>query len=412
MKRLVLVSFVLVAIACGGGEEGERNATATTEKLAPYVQSLHPGSPAAGAVIVDRTAEYNLVNSAIAAIDGSADVAWWTPSGEPQQSLTLRLPGDVRIDAVKLVRHDVKQTASAVMVETSGDGRAWAEMGSVQLAEGEPVTSVVAGGKVARLLRVTLMEGHEHGITALPELVVEGVLVRSGGSVDWDGTWRVNQRALTLRSQGGVVEGEVPFLRTTMHLFGRPRGGFLPFAWTQGNVVGYGALSLSSHGEMNGLWYWEFPYTWRLAETWFGRRESETADVQFDRRALALDFLREGHPSPFMEIGFDGSELDGTASTASGIALLRDVVESNPGARFRISVWDTVGAGLAAERIQAVRAALNQSGPLPQNVVFAVKAGNLLDQPPRNPITRALFDRVDLEAAPPEGGSTSPIVLR
>ena len=410
MRRIALLALTAWVMACTADDVEKRS---TETELEPYAQPMHIGSLAAGAVVVDRSGEYNLINSALASFDGSAEVAWWSPATDPKQWLILRLPSEARVERVNLVRQEVDETATSVMIESSVDGTAWTELGILRPAAGELVSTLPTQGAVARLLRVTMLAGPEGKlIAAIPEISVDGELAREPESVEWDGLWRVNQRLLSLRSREGIVYGEVPFRLTTMKIVGRAVGGFLPFAWSKGNVVGYGALSLSSAGEMNGLWYWEFPFTWRLAETWFGTREAGGGDVVLDRRRFAIDFLKEGHPSPFYELAFDGNTRVESPAADEALEIIRDIVVRNPDWRFRVSVWDVTGAGPAAARLAAIESALRSAGPLPSNVVFDVKAGNLLDQPPRNPITRAIFDRVDLEAAPADGGGTEPIVLR
>lgn len=408
MRTLGFVGAALMLTACGRADAPQQPAAENQ----PYEQQTHLASPASGAVIIARSGEYNLVNSSLMAVDGSLDVGWWSPADELRQWLILRLPARAALARIRIPAHEEKRTADRVLVEASSDEQTWTELAVMEPrgASGELIAD--AGGTEATHLRITMSKDTDR-VSMLHEIVIEGEELTPRGAVDWDGRWQLNNRTADLHSSGSMVFGVIPFQRSTMRLVGRPRGGFMPFAWSKGNVVGYGALAISPEGFANGLWYWEDPYTWRMAETWFGARSGPAQQpVKVDRRTFALDFLREGLPSPFFELAFDGDAPVSSEDAEAALGIIRSIARSNPGREFRLSVWNLENDQQARARIAALQRALMREGERLPNLSFTVKAGNLLDQPPRGPLVRAIYERVDLEVRPPGSGDAASIVLR
>lgn len=408
MKRIALIGLLVAVTACNGRVES----VADQPESDLYGQELHLASLANGAVVIDRSGEIGLRHSAVMPLDGSVYTGWFSSPSAPEQWMIVRLPATSRVDGVRVITHHAHPIAPRVRVEGSLSGNVWRELAEVEVDPGNRETAVSVDPVDVGLLRVTMI-GSGKEPSGLTDLVVTGTETGPRNRVTWAGSWRLNQRDGELVESGAMVHGTVPFLRAPMRLIGRPRNGFLPFAWSMGYATGYGFVSASAEGELSGYWAWDEHFDWQIAESWFGRRSGNGgAMAAIDRRAFALDFLRRGRGAPFFELVEANGQFARGPEAQKAIEVIREIVESNPELRFRLTAFDVEGVPSAETLVRESLQALRRSGGDLPNLELAVTAGNMLEQPPSHAQSRALYQRMDLEIGSSAAGNTPPIVLR
>lgn len=404
-----LACALVVALALAGCEKSAPQLDGVGPPI--YFQELHLGSMANGAVVTERSGEFSLRYSAVFAVDGFADTSWWSPRGEQEQWMVLRLPAQSRVDRITLLQPNGRVGAKSVEIEAQSAEGEWLDIGSVDMTLDPGDRMLMPQQLETSMLRFTMRGSGMHPVSALTEIVIDGVETGKRQPVEWAGEWALNQRTVTFAARGAMIVGSVPLRRTAMRLTGRPRNGFVPFAWSMGNATGYGAMSASATGELSGWWSWDEPRPWDFGESWFGRRRGSGGTVTFDRRRFALDFLDRRKPSPFFELVTPDGHLDRSAEAAEAVGVIRRIVTANRDQQFRLIVWDLDEGAAARKRAQELDEWLNDGAELP-NLEIGVAAGNMLELPPRNALSRAMYQRVDLVVTSPAAENAPPTVLR
>ncbi|HEY6139795.1 MAG TPA: discoidin domain-containing protein [Thermoanaerobaculia bacterium] len=395
MKR-ALAAAVLVLFACRGQEP-------------PPPPPVAPPSDAAersgladltrGAVVVWRSGEALLENSAIAAIDGERSSYWGNMPNDYPQALVVALGAPARIERVGIRSLSTAYfVPKAIAFETSMDGAAFQPLAMLHPQVTLEAQWIDVRPANAAFVRVTLVAPTaDRGEVCVTSLLVQGREIGPAQPGPIAGTWRVNGRDTEFFSE---ARGAMQYARSTLFLEGGGNGRFYRYEWIRGPEYGYAAFTVSPDGKhLNGIQWHEEVRQWFFGDAWFGGRgEAHVAGPAAD---VAHEFLRRtGHHSLYnLRFAADGA-LDAAAS-AEGLKWLVKELRRQP--HPRLVAHEFREKTPEANRARAQRAldslvkALQNAGGEPRRVTLVAAGSDNPRQIPASEAARELYSTIDLE---------------
>lgn len=363
-------------------------------------------SLARGAGIVSRTAELDLTNSALRAIDGDWKTEWVTPPGDPQQEIVFSFAAPARIEKVGVLTTSKKPIAAgSVRFEFSVDGKQFSRPMELRVrASDEEQRFAVRPPVDARFLRFSLLDGGRNVVVR--EVLAEGTQAEAAMVPSIDGCWRINDQPSAFRSSGSEVAGHVGGIDETT-LEGGFDGGIYRFAWIRGAEFGLAAMTVAADGShlASLVWHEEAIQAPQFfADDWFGERcaspgaaEPRLAPSVFREYLSRFGFF----PLYGLRFASDGT-LDESASAATLDRVVR-LLAANPQLKARL-VAHELRRGSAAENLavsrrksDTLKAALLRIGIDSARVAFVTAGEANPHREASNDVTRAMYSSVDLE---------------
>jgi hypothetical protein len=165
-----------------------------------------------GASVVSRTAELNLENSAVHAIDGLSYTLWTSSPDGPRQALTFSLGAPSRIERLGVTTNAKDQSPAQLRFEASSDARTWREVATMEPLDRKTKLIDVTPFE-ARYLRVTTIEPSEY-YSSFFSVHAIGRETAPPERRSFDGCWRINTHRAKLVQRGaritGVIDGAKP----------------------------------------------------------------------------------------------------------------------------------------------------------------------------------------------------------
>jgi hypothetical protein len=204
-----------------------------------------------------------------------------------------------------------------------------------------------------------------------------------------------------------------------MEIIGSIELGLLRFVWSRGPQVGYGVVSVAPEGERSsGIFWFHAPIVPFRGDPWFGEKmEGEPESFTIDRRRFVKAMLDDVRRFPMYELRFDRNHqlvADGAAEDL--FPLIHSIVTANRDHRFRLAAitHSVPDAGenrkIARARIDSLQSAWRSIiGDIPRNLSFDARGAVAPRDPARNPLARAINDRVDFEIDLPYVDPANPL---
>jgi hypothetical protein len=412
-SRAALLLLVLATAACQRAPEppppppAPPAKTATEDETVPVAAAVEDIDGdnllniAYGAAVVSRTAELNLENSAVQAIDGLSFSLWTSSPGGPQQTLVFSLGGPSRIERLGVTTSAKNQSPAHVRFEASSDAHKWREIVTMEPAD-RKTELVDVPPFDARYLRVTTIEPSEYYASFFSVHAIG----RETGPAErrsFDGCWSINTHRTTLVQHGARITGVINGPKPTF-IDGGVDGRVAKLLWMRGPMWGYAAATLTPDGRgLSAIQFHEEPHLNRNGEGWIGHRCNDT----FAMSALpspADYFRRIGHWT-MSGLVFDADEhlLDEPSKATLDDAA--KLIAAMPSQRFRIvarefrnnDAKDNLRRTTA--RIEAVRNALRTRGVDLARIELVASGSETIGVEMPSAVQRLLFSRIDLEPA-------------
>jgi len=220
-----------------------------------------------GAVVVSRTGEATLKNSALRTIDGDRDQSsyWSSPPNDSQQTFVFAIPSRSRLTQVGA--EIGANSACKLRFEASLDGQHFADLATIQLAQKPGPQLFGVPPAEAGYLRVSLDAGlppielrslHARGTPLEP--VKPGLIA---------GCWTAEARSGGFAQHGAHAAGQMDGAL----LDGGSDGRFYRFVLLKGPEYGLAAISVTPDGQhMSGIRWHEEAIDLFVAESWIGTR--------------------------------------------------------------------------------------------------------------------------------------------
>jgi hypothetical protein len=394
MKR-ALAAAALLLFACRGQEPPP----APPAPPSDAVERTSLTDITRGAVVVWRSGEALLENSAIAAIDGERGSFWASVPNDYPQSLVVALAAPARIERVGIRSLDRAQyIPKEARFETSMDGVAFRPLATLHANVTPEPQWVDVRPADAAFLRVTVTEpiaaGGEVCVTAL---LVQGRELAPPRPGSIAGAWRVNGRDTEFSSES---RGAMQYAHSTLFLEGGSNGRIYRYEWIRGPEYGYAAFTVSPDGKhLNGIQWHEEVRQWFFGDAWFGERAE--AHVAAPAADVAHEFLRRtGHHSLYnLRFGADGT-LDAAAS-ADGLKWLAEELRRQPHPRLVAHEFrdKTPEANRARSQraLDSLAKALQNAGIELRRVTLVAAGSDNARQIPGSEAARELYSTIDLE---------------
>lgn len=337
-----------------------------------------------GAVVVSRTAELDLENSAAHAIDGIGETMWATPVGRAEQALVFSLGAPSRIDRLGITTNLAKAEVAPLRFSASDDGRTWREVFTLPPEEEKGPRIVPVPPFDARYLRVeTAAPGMSY--TKILSLHAYGRETAAPQPQSFTGCWTINGSPAVLWQKGARVIGVIGTREPTT-VDGSIEGRYARVMWTRGPTWGYALIALSADGEaLTAVTFHTNPRVENVGRAWFGRR------------CAAPPRLEPAKPYDFVAIAGHWSVEN---AAAADVAKL---IASVPGRKLRIVGYEYREATPEANRrrldarLAALRAELQKQGAALDRVELVVATEPLewTVTELRSEIQRTLWSRMD-----------------
>lgn len=409
MKRALAVALVLLAaLSC----ERKSNAVtpAAVSQAAAAKSPSAPNDPnenanllnfAHGASVVSRTAESNLLSSALMAIDGNLATAWGVPHGDFPQSAVFALAARSRIERVgvsaqKTPGFDLRK----ISFESSLDGVTFQPLGTFAIERKDPAQLFPVTPADATFIRATLLEGGAD--TRVNAIFALGREIEAPRLASLDGCWTVNGLDAQFTQRGAHAYGRVAIEKMTTSVEGGSDGRFFRFAWLRGAGFGYAAVSVAPDGKtFSGSEWNEEIIPLFYSGTWFGERRACTP-ASLPSGEVTRGLLQRFGRAPLYGLRFDanGNLLD--ADSVDTLATLRSfLLGTKLQARLVAHEFrqgsEQRNRAFANAELASIERSLTANG-VPAGRLSFVAAGS--DAPREIPVTeamRALYSSVDLE---------------
>ena len=304
-----------------------------------------------GASVVSRTAEMNLENSAVHAIDGDAVTYWKSPPGGASQTFVFSLPARSRIDQLGVIVTDQpSDVPQKIRFEASDDGIAWREVTTMDTKlTSEPQRVQVAPFEAA-YLRIQTIESADwysfiRSFLATGREIAPPVAPRIGEC------WTINSLPARFVQRGssvsGVIAGDPPLL-----LSGASDGRIVRLMWRRGMMWGRAIFTTDpQRTAITGLRWHEDVRSQNVNDGWFGVPTTTCNDIAVDETTIAAAILERAR-----KWSMYGDDALDTAA-----ALLARA----PAQRFLVVAHDQA-------RLDATRKALQSRGADLSRVEFSV----------------------------------------
>jgi hypothetical protein len=409
--RAAVLLVLFCAAACGPQEREEQlrpapppqGSAAPAEVQARYVD-LDVGNlldVSRGASILSRTAELNLEQSAIHAIDGMATTRWVSPPGDANQTLVAALGAPGRIDRLGIATtRFAAQIPAAVRFEASMDGASWREAFVFRPAakEGRQVQDVPPFD--ARYLRVSTVEPKDEESTLL-SVIALGSETEAPAVPSFDGCWTINGAQSRLAQEGrrirGVIGGEQPTA-----IDGAVDGRVARVMWVRGPMWGYAAMTLAPEAKaLSAVTFHQEILIGNAGGAWFG--EPCNSPLQLNAAGPLTFLARSGRWSMF-GLAFDAAgRLDESASAATIDAALAAIASAPREQRFRIvsreyrEATPEANRERSATRLASLQKTFERRGVGADRVEFTAAGSESSSIEGNFAVMRLLASRIDLE---------------
>ena len=400
MRRAL--AFLLVAFACA-------KQPAAPAKQNPNIRNLIVPPPtdkaertsiasvANGAVVIARTGELFLDNSALRLVDGDPLSAWMPPPHDLPQTITIQLAARTRIEKIG-IRTDEELPAKTVVVETSTDGAAF-----------KPLLTMTANKSIdekwfdvtpteAPIVRMTAVDRpNPNRDIRIHSFLVSGKETEPPHPGDIAGCWTLNGATASFSRAGAHVNGTLATKQAPIEFDGGFDGRIYRFNWIRGNDFGYALMSVAADGrKLNGIEWHEEAIPLFFGESWFGDRASCSAASE--SKDLRERYLRRASRYSLFGLRFrDDGTLDHDAS-AETLAWLARFCRENPvqliGYEFRRANANE-NREFAKRELDSLIAELRSAGAT--NVTYVVKGSDSPRQVPESDAARAIYSTVDVE---------------
>lgn len=401
----VLIVAFTVLLRCGGTEARPKPALPPQKP-----ELLHARGPddseertnllnfAHGAVVVSRTGEVSLQNSAQCAIDGDPATAWLSPPDEPDQSLLFALPARTRLRSVGVrIGSEAYVHPKTVELAVSPDGKTFTNIASFatppsgnQISDVTPVES--------RYVRFNTRGGNGQFVRAI-SVVARGELLEPVRPGSLEGCWSINGLDASFTQRGasvtGTMAGESP-----MAMDGGSDGRFYRLLWIRGPEYGIAALAVTADGQhLSGMSWHEEAYNPFLAMTWFGEKRPCAQTPRTDVDVLATSMQRYGRYALYGLQFDDSGHLIDPASEPT-IERLAAYLRSTPHVRIvamELGQPDKArNQAVSQTKVDSVRAALLRKGIQTSGVPFVAAGSDNPHRPADTDAARSIYGAVEL----------------
>jgi outer membrane protein OmpA-like peptidoglycan-associated protein len=404
-RSLAVLPCLLLALACGrepdpaSTRQGLRLPPAPTE-AEPDIDADNLLNMAYGASVISRTAQANLEQSAVHAIDGIGSTSWFSPPGGGSQTLVFSLPALSRIHSIGLTTSSA--APRAIGFESSLDGAAWHPVASISP---EPIVTTQMADVApfeARYVRVSTVEPERYYVQ-LRSIHLLGSELELPVAPSPAGCWTINGQPASLRQEGSRVWGVIDGERRTF-LEGSAGERVVRLMWSRGPMWGYATLTLAPDGQtLSALTFHEEVVTQYAGAAWFGKRGPGDCAADSTESASLDEILERSARWSMFGLQFDnGDRLDPAASRAT-LDALEALLRRSPSQRWRIVAHEYGEAATegnrrrAAARIEQLRSALaSRAGDL-SRIEFVAAGSEQSVAPVTTAMQRQLASRVDLE---------------
>lgn len=287
-----------------------------------------------GASVASRTAESNLENSALQAIDGLSNTFWSSPPGGAVQTLTFALAARSRIDHLGVTSWE-DTMPKEVRFEASMDGRRWRQVlvqkpepsSQPQLAEVKPFE--------ARYVRITTSEPRTH-VARLRSVHALGEELERPAARTFTGCWAINGVTAHLVQDGARITGTMATTPPTS-IDGGTDGRVARLMWLRSPYRGYATLSMDpSTGILSGLTFYEELSTQYTAAAWFGKPCAEPPPPTGIGDKDLLEILDRAGRWSIYGLAFDEREQLLEEPSRSTLDALTRILHAQQGKRLRI----------------------------------------------------------------------------
>ena len=350
-----------------------------------------------GAVVVSRTGEVSLQNSAQCAIDGDPSTLWISPPGEPDQSLLFALPSRSRIRAVGLwIGPNADLFPKASEFETSLDGRSFTRIASFAMpASGKTFIDVAPAD--AKYIRFHTRGGNQF-VRAI-SVFARGDAIEPVRPGSLDGCWSINGLAASFRQSGAAVTGAIAG-KQTLTLDGGSDGRFYRLLWLRGAEYGIAAVAVTPDGQhLSGVFWHEESYPPFLGTTWFGERRTCGGDPQPQGDVLATSMQRYGR-YPMYGLQFDDSGHLVEEPSRATLERLEAYLKTAPDARIvaheLLEADKARNQSISEAKRDSLRSALNARGIDTKSIEFVAVGSDDPHRPASTDAARSIYGAVEL----------------
>jgi hypothetical protein len=396
VRRAALVLLLPAAIAC---HRPAGNVAAPAPAPPPRQNLLVLQS---GASVVSRSAELDLIHSAVRMIDAAGSTGWVTPAEDPVQTVVLSLAAPARIDRIGLRSTRLSAAARDVRVDFSLDGVTFGHaMTPVVKQVDDEQDFPIARPVDAQYIRLSTLDARSSHLL-VRDLIVNGNFLKPPAAGSIAGCWTISGQPATFRADDAAVTGSAGGTLGMM-LDGGTDGRFYRFAWTRDKQYGLAAISVTPDGKhLAGIVWHEqaIDLDQFYADDWLGERGSCPAPQEADVFATYLQ--RFGY-FPLYALRFaDDGTLDDDASSPA-LARVAKLIVGNPQLQIRFVAHELMHAtpaanlSVAQREIATLRDALSRRGVPVAKLTF-VPLGEA--HPRRDGTTgliRAMYSSVDVE---------------
>jgi hypothetical protein len=418
MRRWIAIGTVVLLAAVGC-----RTEEPSSERILgnEYAEEGNLLALVNGSVMTYRSGEQSFDTSALYAIDSFVESAWVSPPRDLQQRAIVELPVMSRIESFVVTTAGVDSFVAVrrLRVEGSVDGETFEPIAELEVERQALGQRFPVEPREARFIRITMAENHDSPFFSGVNLVeAHGRHLAARNQVAIGGRWRMNLTDASFVQRGQRVEGLVA-MNPPMEIIGSIELGLLRFVWSRGPQVGYGVVSVAPEGERSsGIFWFHAPIVPFRGDPWFGEKmEGEAVSFTINRRRLIKAMLDDIRRFPMFELRFGNDhQLISDGAAEDLLPLLHSIVTANPKHRFRLAaITHKVPDAGENQKIARARNDSLQSawraivGEIPRNLSFDARGPVAPRDPARNPLARAISDRVDFEIDVPYVDPANPL---
>jgi hypothetical protein len=403
VKRL-LAAACLAAASCSESPEPPAPSPSTPKaaegfQIEPDIDVDNLLSIARGAVVISRTGELNLNESALHAADGLPSSTWSLPPGGPNQTAVFALAAPAHVQSLGVsVTKSEEAVPQRVRISLSSDGRQWNEALVMEPKAQESPQVVSVTPAEAQYIRVQTEEPAEYH-SHIRSIHVIGDEKGAFRIVDAAGCWTMNGAPAQLAATGARVTGSIGG-GTPTQLLGGTDQRVVRLMWLQPPLWGYALASTSPDGRvLNALVFHEEPFTGYIGNAWFGSRCNSASQLP---EADPEMFLQRAGRWSLFGLAFDTNDAIVEEPSRAELDQLATLLRSDP-SRYRLVSrefrLDTPEANKtrSAARLESLRRSLARRG-VDINRVESSASGNDWNREPISTTTQyVLMSRIDLE---------------
>jgi hypothetical protein len=362
-----------------------------------------------GAVVVSRTGEAALENSALLAVDGDRSSSWIMPPGDPRQSIVIALAGLSRIEKVGLSNGGATQrdrSPGTVVFESSIDGQTFRPLARVRFDNRGDAQLAAVAPTEARFIRASILDGLVPApkIVEVPSLQVRGRQLEDAAPGDLSGCWTINGSPARLVQHGSRVSGVIDE-GTPRYVEGGSDGRVVRLVWSRGPEFGDAAVTVTRDGRhLSALSWHEEIIPIFAGLSWYGEKATCGSGTALPDR-LIDGFLEKRGWFPLYAITTNARGDVDPAAAAEGLRLLEGFLSRSVSRRFRIVAHDFHGStdgenqSQTERQIASLQAALAAAHVNTGGIEFVAAGSQHARQDVVTEIQRAMYSAFELEPA-------------